>query len=126
MVRLRAAILGCGPRAIEHAQAYREVQRGQLSTNHGWWVQTEAEGLQGESVPYPAEDRRAQAELTDSVLASLGDPERHPAHAATARVSTDLVLAAQRSALLRRRINPAEPVVDEDISGLQAALGESR
>jgi predicted dehydrogenase len=49
-----------------------ERGRAGASTNHGWWAQTEGEGLQGESVPYPAEDRRAQAELTDSVLASLG------------------------------------------------------
>lgn len=91
------------------------------STNHGWWAQTEA-GLQGETVPYAEEDLRAQARLTESVLLALDRPEAHPSHASTARISFDLVVAVQRSALLRRRVDPREPGRDEEIEALRAAL----
>ena len=92
------------------------------STHHGWWAQTEAGGLEGEVVPYPEEDLRAQARLTETILAALDDPERHQAHAATARLSFDLAMAAQRAALLRRRVDPREPVADREIEALRAAL----
>lgn len=94
------------------------------SIHHGWWAQTEAGGLEGESVPYPEEDLRAQARLIETILAALDDPERHQAHARTARLSFDLAMAAQRSALLRRRVDPREPVADREIEGLRAALSQ--
>ena len=95
------------------------------STHHGWWSQTETAGLEGEVVPYPAEDLRAQARLTETILAALDDPERHQAHAGTARLSFDLAMAAQRSALLRRRVDPREPVADREIEALRAALARA-
>lgn len=101
-----------------------ERGRAGASTNHGWWAQTEA-GLQGESVGYAEEDLRAQMMLTESILLSLDHPERHQAHASTARLSLDLVLAAQRSAFLRRRVDPREPMLDAEIEGLRSALGEA-
>jgi len=99
-----------------------ERGRAGASTNHGWWAQTEA-GLQGESVGYAAEDLYAQTMLTESILCALDRPEAHQAYATTARLSLDLVLAAQRSAFLRRRVDPREPVRDAEIEGLRSALG---
>lgn len=99
-----------------------ERGRAGASTNHGWWAQTESGGLQGEVVPYPAEDLRAQAALTESILEAIGDPEGHPAYATTARVSIDLVMAAQRSAALRRRVDPHERATDAEITSLRAEL----
>ncbi len=101
-----------------------ERGRAGASTNHGWWAQTESGGLQGESVPYPEEDLRAQAALTETVLGALGDPERHPAYITVARVSFDVVMAAQRSAWLRRRVAPGEAGTADEIAGLRAALAE--
>lgn len=98
-----------------------EAGRAGASTHHGWWAQTAA-GAQGEVVPYPEEDRRAQTALTQSILESLDQPEAHQAFAATARRSLDLVLAAQRSALLRRRVDPAAPAGPGEIEALRAAL----
>lgn len=100
-------------------------ERGRVgaSTNHGWWSQTE-QGLQGESVGYETEDLRAQSLLTESILLSLDHPESHQAYVGTARISFEMVMAAQRSAVLRRRVDPREPVPDADIERLQAALGE--
>lgn len=92
------------------------------STNHGWWCQTEPGGLQSEGVGYDAEDLLAQARLTETILDALEDPARHQAFAGTARLSLDLAMAAQRSALLRRRVDPREPVQDADIEALRAAL----
>lgn len=98
-------------------------ERGRVgaSTNHGWWAQTES-GLEGEGAAYGPEDLRAQARLTQTVLEALDCPEKHPAHATTARISFDLVMAAQRSALLRRRIDPREPARDAELAALRAAL----
>ena len=101
-----------------------ERGRAGASTNHGWWAQTEA-GLQGESVGYAAEDLYAQRMLTESILSALDRPEAHPAYATTARVSLDLVLAAQRSALLRRRVDPREPMRDAEIERLREAMGDA-
>ena len=98
-----------------------ERGRAGASTNHGWWVQTEA-GLTGESVAYDPEDLRAQAALTESILRSLDSPQDHPAHIGTAGRSFDLVIAAQRSALLRRRVDPREPARDAELAALRAAL----
>lgn len=101
-------------------------ERGRVgaSTNHGWWAQTEA-GLQGEVVGYAEEDRHAQAALTESILLSLDRPEAHQAHIGTARLSLDIVLAAQRSAFLHRRVDPSQPVPDEEIEGLRVALASA-
>ncbi len=96
--------------------------RAGASTNHGWWRQTEAGGLVEEPFGYAEEDLIAQARLTETVLGALGDPERHPAHASTARLSFELVMAAMRSAALRRRVDPAEAGPDADQAALRAAL----
>jgi predicted dehydrogenase len=98
-----------------------ERGRAGASTNHGWWVDT-AEGASAQSVGYDAEDLRAQAALTESILRALDRPEAHQAFASTARLSFDLVVAAQRSALLRRRVSPHDPGRDAEIDGLRAAL----
>ena len=98
-----------------------ERGRAGASTNHGWWAQTER-GLEGEAAAYAPEDLRAQARLTQTVLEALDRPETHPAHAMTARISFDLVMAAQRSALLRRRVDPRGPGRDAEVAALRAAL----
>lgn len=100
-----------------------ERGRAGASSNHGWWAQTVDGGLQGESVPYGPEDLHAQAALTDSVLRALGDhAETHRSHAASAQASFELIMAAQRSALLRRRVDPHERFADEVLVQLRAAL----
>jgi len=100
-----------------------EQGRAGASSNHGWWAQTVAGGLQGESVPYPTEDLHAQAALTESILGVLSDrPEAHRNHATTALASFRLIMAAQRSAVLRRRVDPAERFPDEVLTALRAQL----
>lgn len=100
-----------------------ERGRAGASSNHGWWAQTVDGGLEGESVPYGPEDLHAQAALTASVLRALGDkPEAHRAHAAQAQASFELIMAAQRSALLRRRVDPRERFGDDVLRTLRATL----
>jgi len=100
-------------------------ERGRVgaSTNHGWWAQTE-QGAEGESIGYEGEDLRAQMLLTESILGSLDAPETHQAYASTARLSFDLAMAAQRAALLRRRVDPREAVADAEIQRLRDELGD--
>lgn len=100
-----------------------ERGRAGASSNHGWWAQTAEGGLQGEAIPYGPEDLHAQAALTESVLRSLSErPETHRSHAASAQASFELIVAAQRSALLRRRVDPRERFGDEVLEDLRLAL----
>jgi predicted dehydrogenase len=101
-----------------------ERGRAGASTNHGWWAQTEAGGLEGSPVPYAEEDLRAQAALTEGILQALlrGQAAAHPCHARRARVSFELTMAVQRSALWRCRVDPRGPLEDADVDGLAAAL----
>lgn len=100
-----------------------ERGRAGASSNHGWWAQTADGGLQGDSVPYGPEDLHAQAALTESILRALSDkPQAHRNHASTAQAAFNLTMAAQRSALLRRRVDPSEPFPDTVLSDLRAAL----
>jgi predicted dehydrogenase len=91
------------------------------SLNHGWWLQT-LRRTEGDTVPYLPEDLHAEARLIESALQSLDDPSTHPNNAARSRVSFDLVMAAQRAALRRSRVVPGEPVKDDEIEALRAAL----
>ena len=100
-----------------------ERGRAGASSNHGWWAQTADLGLQGEDVAYGPEDLHAQAALTESVLRALADhPEAHRSHASSAQASFQLIVGAQRSALLRRRVDPAERFPDEVLAALRTEL----
>lgn len=99
--------------------------RAGSSTNRGWWIHAAA-GLQGESASYGEEDDRAQARLTQSLLEALDAPAKIAEHLnspARSQISFDLVMAAERSALLRARVPVAgERVTDDEIEALRAAL----
>jgi len=91
------------------------------SLNHGWWLQTAARRDGGQFLYY-AEDLLAQARFTEGVLRMLDDPSEHPNNAQRSQVSFDLVMAAHKSALVRRRVAPGERVTDRDFDSLRAAL----
>jgi predicted dehydrogenase len=92
------------------------------STNHGWWLETWDGRREGEEVPYGEEDLRAEARLIESVLTSLDRPEAHPSRAEIACRSFDLVMAVQRSALHRRRVDPRQATQDAELAALREAL----
>lgn len=84
------------------------------STNRGWWLRTPRES-HSQARDYVDDDAPAQVAFLQSVIRSLDDPDAHSCSPAQPRVSWNCILAAQRSALLGRAVDPREGATDREI-----------
>ncbi|MDE2903888.1 MAG: Gfo/Idh/MocA family oxidoreductase [Chloroflexota bacterium] len=84
------------------------------STNRGWWLHTPHES-RSEAHDYFDDDPPAQVAFLESVIRSLDNPDTHSCGPAQARVSWNCMLAAQRSALLGRPVDPRDGATDKEI-----------
>ena len=93
------------------------------STNRGWWLHTPHES-HSQAHDYFGDDAPAQVAFLQSVIQSLDDPDAHSCGPAQARVAWNCILAAQRSALLGRPVDPRDGATDQEIIDLRHRLAE--
>ena len=84
------------------------------STNRGWWLHTPHES-RSEAHDYFEDDPPAQVAFLQSVIRSLDSPDAHSCGPVQARVSWNCILAAQRSALLGRPVDPRHGASDHEV-----------
>lgn len=93
------------------------------SINRGWWLHTPHES-RSEARDYFDDDAPAQVAFLQSVIRSLDDPGAHSCGPAQARVAWNCILAAQRSALLGRPVDPRDGATDEEIIDFRHRLAD--
>lgn len=93
------------------------------STNRGWWLRTPDQS-HSEDCVYFDDDGPAQIAFLQSVIQSLDDPHAHPCGPTQALVSWNCILAAQRSALLGRPVDPREGASDQEILAFRRRLAD--
>lgn len=91
------------------------------SINRGWWLHTPHES-HSEAHDYVEDDSGAQVAFLQSVIRSLDDPDAHACGPAQARVSWNCIVAAQRSALLGRPVDPCDGATDQEITAFRRRL----
>lgn len=94
------------------------------STNRGWWLRTPDES-RFECHDYFEDDAPAQVAFIQSVIRSLDDPAGHSCGPAQARVAWNCILAAQRSALLGRPVDPRQGASDQELLRFRRRLAIS-
>ena len=93
------------------------------SINRGWWLRTPHES-HSEARDYVYDDAPAQVAFLQSVIRSLDNPDAHSCGPVQGRVSWNCILAAQRSALLGRPVDPREGATDQEIMEFRRRLAD--